>query len=178
MIAIRKAKLKDVLQIQKLFYKTWMNTYPSKEVGITTKDIKEYMKNRFTQKTLLSRRQFMLETRNDNTKFTRVATINHKVVGLAFAEVEKDYIMLRSIYVLPRYQRLGVGKLLMTSVLNAYPDAKEFRLNVATYNSKAIAFYERQGFVGTGKIFTEERHRMPVSKVCIPELEMVYKRST
>lgn len=52
--------------------------------------------------------------------------------------------------------------------------AKNIIVQVATYNTNAIAFYERFGFVDTGKRWSDERFRMKSGAV-IPELEMLRK---
>jgi ribosomal protein S18 acetylase RimI-like enzyme len=177
MIAIRKTKVKDALQIQKVYNKTWLNTYPSKELGITVQDIKMYTKGRRSKKIVSERKKTIASINKNKDKLSIVSTINKKIVGVSYAEIEKDYMNLRSIYVLPKYQRLGVGRLMMNYVFDYFKDQKEFRVNVATYNTKAIKFYESFGFRKSGKEFTEEQFRMPASKVCIPELEMILKKN-
>jgi hypothetical protein len=50
----------------------------------------------------------------------------------------------------------------------------ESTVEVATYNSNAIAFYKKLGFIETGRRFTNEKTRMKSGSI-IPEMEMVIK---
>jgi len=51
-ITISVATLADVEGIQKVFYNTWLNTYPNIEAGVTVDDIKDRFKDRFTEEGL------------------------------------------------------------------------------------------------------------------------------
>jgi hypothetical protein len=48
MITIKEAQPDDAYDIQTVFYKTWLETYPNKEAGITREDIEENFKDGFT----------------------------------------------------------------------------------------------------------------------------------
>jgi ribosomal protein S18 acetylase RimI-like enzyme len=102
-----------------------------------------------------------------------VAKDGARVVGVCLFVERETCNQLQSIYVLPEYQGKGIGALFWKKCLAFLDPAKETIVQVATYNKKAIDFYSRLGFIDTGKRFTEERHRMPISKALIPEMEMV-----
>lgn len=87
----------------------------------------------------------------------------------------KDYNELSAIYVLPKYQRLGLGYALWEEVKKFFSTEKNIIVHVASYNKKAINFYEKLGFIKTGKIFSDEKHKMR-NKAIIPETEMIIKR--
>lgn len=52
---------------------------------------------------------------------------------------------------------------------------KDVIVHLAVYNLKAIEFYKKLGFVDTGKRFSEEAYKMPISGVIVPEMEMILK---
>jgi ribosomal protein S18 acetylase RimI-like enzyme len=165
----------DVYQIQKAFYDTWLDTYPDSQIGITTTDVEEIFKDSFTEQGLLRRNKYLLNL-NSNQKFL-VAKIQDMVVGVLFLNIKDEYNQLQAIYVLPSYQGRGIGKMFWQSALEFFDPNKDIIVHVATYNTKAIHFYKSLGFVDTGKRLTEERHRMPISGIIIPEMELVIKRS-
>lgn len=56
-ILITKPKIpEDIIQIQEVFYRTWLETYPNKEAGITRQDIEEYFKNCLDPETIQDRK--------------------------------------------------------------------------------------------------------------------------
>jgi GNAT superfamily N-acetyltransferase len=61
-------------------------------------------------------------------------------------------VEIRRIYVLHRYQRLGLGRWLMEAVQGWAAAAGHRRLLLGVYsrNEKALAFYERSGFTRAG----------------------------
>lgn len=160
----------DVPQIQEVFYRTWLETYPNDEIGITRVDIEEQFKDRFSQE-YIAKRAENLSKMPENQNFL-VAKYLGNVVGVCRMIIRDEYNQLQSIYVLPEYQRLGIGKMFWNKALDFFEKNKKIIVQVATYNVKTIEFYKKLGFIDTGKRFTEERHRMPISGVLIPEMEM------
>jgi ribosomal protein S18 acetylase RimI-like enzyme len=76
-----------------------------------------------------------------------VATAPDLPISLAPGDLE-----IRRIYVLHRYQRLGLGRWLMEEV-QRWAEAAGYRrllLGVYSRNEKALAFYERSGFTRVG----------------------------
>jgi ribosomal protein S18 acetylase RimI-like enzyme len=173
MITIREASEDDVFDIQTVFYTTWLETYPNKEIGITPEDIEEMFKNSFTHEKLEELKQNLKNIPSNSTLLVAVDSETNKVTALSRIFVREKYNQLQAIYVLPEYQRRGVGKALWFEALQYFDKQKDTIVHVATYNKKAISFYESLGFIDTGKRFSEERHRMPITKIVIPEMEML-----
>jgi ribosomal protein S18 acetylase RimI-like enzyme len=98
-----------------------------------------------------------------------------RIIGLCNAINKEEYNELQVIYILPEYQRLGLGRALWEEAKNIFDSQKDIIVHVASYNNKAINFYEKLGFVSTGKIFFDEKHRMRNGAI-IPELEMIIKK--
>lgn len=167
---IRKQTTEDIVPAQKMLYASWLETYPNKDLGITKEDIHEMFKDSLNEENI-NRRKERLEKMGENQKIIYVAQEEDAIIGVAFLEI-KEKNKLRAIYVLPEETGKGVGSTLWEAVSKHIDPSKEIIVHVATYNERAIAFYKKLGFVDTGKRFTEERHRMPVSGVLIPEMEM------
>lgn len=69
------------------------------------------------------------------------------IVGHAFAEAAAPALLhLRRLYVLPAWQRQGIGARLMAEILARHADTRMLRLSVEADNARAMAFYRRQGF--------------------------------
>jgi ribosomal protein S18 acetylase RimI-like enzyme len=169
-IIIREARPEDVRDIQNVYHETWLDTYPSEEVGVIVEDIEENFKNAYSKETLDNIAN-KIRTLPVTAKFL-IAVVNDKVVGLCRISIKEEFNQLNAIYVLPAYQGMGIGLKFWDESMIFFDKNKRIIVQVATYNSRAIKFYEKLGFRDNGKRFTEERHRMPISKVLIPELEM------
>jgi len=89
---------------------------------------------------------------------------------------KEDFNQLQAIYVLPTYQHKGVGKALWNTASKFINPDKKTIVQVADYNEKAIKFYEKLGFVDTGKRFSDKKFTMK-SGAIIPEMEMVLGNS-
>lgn len=158
----------------KMIRATWVATYPNKSIGITIDDIKS-----FTQ-ILLSKEKIAVLARNldertaDAGTYHRVAMKAGQIVGEIYGKENEDFIQLHSLYVLPEEQGKGIGKILMKEFLAWANHDKRIQLQTAAYNTHAIRFYESQGFVDTGKRFTEERFRFKSGSI-LPLMEMVFK---
>ena len=75
---------------------------------------------------------------------------------------------------LPEYQGKGVGKLLWKEAQRHFNAEKDIIVEVATYNTRAIRFYEHLGFIDTGRRLKNEKLKMK-SGVTVPEREMIIR---
>jgi len=172
MIAIVKPKPEDAEGIQTVFRDSWLETYPNAEVGITEDDMKEVFRHAFKREAIEKRRRDIQEEESPNHLFL-IAKDGERVVGVCRAYVRDVYNQLQAMYILPSYQGQGIGQQLWKACVEFFDAKKDTVVDVATYNTKAIAFYTKCGFVDSGERITEERHQMPISKVIIPEMRMV-----
>jgi ribosomal protein S18 acetylase RimI-like enzyme len=175
-ISIRKAKPEDAEGNQRVFYETWLATYPNGEVGITKEDIEKHFENAFTEKSISDMAERLRTSPKNKLNFVAIDEDTETIVGLCGITLHETYNQLQKIYVLPSYQGKGIGTLLWNAVQEFFDPKKDVIVQVAIYNAQAIAFYANLGFVDTGKRFEEERHRMPISGVMIPEMEMIIKK--
>ncbi|MCK9378872.1 MAG: GNAT family N-acetyltransferase [Candidatus Moranbacteria bacterium] len=171
MIKVQKPTKEDIKGIQQVFYKTWLATYPNEEVGVTREDIKERFKYSLSENALSKRANEILDKSLDQLFI--VAKDEAFVVGVCKVKKNKNYNELEAIYVLPDYQGKGIGKILWNSAKGFFGNKQNIIVSVATYNQQAINFYQKIGFVDTGKRFAKEKYRMPLSKTLVPEMEMM-----
>jgi ribosomal protein S18 acetylase RimI-like enzyme len=172
-ITIMSAKPEDARGIVNVLHKTWLTTYPNKELGITTEDIDESYKESFTEENL-KKLGDKIALANSNEK-RLVAKIGKDIVGVATMVKNEDNNQLRTIYVLPEFQGKGIGKMLWGEARKFCDLAKDIIVQVATYNQNTIEFYKRLGFVDTGKRFGDTSWRAKKMGISIPEMEMIIK---
>ena len=79
-----------------------------------------------------------------------VADNGRELGGMGYAAMAKDRpktAFLHQLYVLPRYQRQGIGRDLFAELETCFPDANAMLLEVDPRNEAAVAFYGAHGFV-------------------------------
>jgi GNAT superfamily N-acetyltransferase len=171
-IQIRKSVPNDAYGIREVQKITWLKTYPNRKEGITIKDIKEKFK---IDKTPEGKRKIEERKKKYKDKNTNiwVAEDEINIIGFCSAIKEKKNNRIGAIYVLPGFQRKGLGKQLVKKAFAWLGDRKDILINVARYNKQAINFYGKLGFVETGKTGTlDSAARLPSGKF-IPEIELV-----
>jgi ribosomal protein S18 acetylase RimI-like enzyme len=171
-IKIQKARPEDAKKITEVFYKTWLTTYPNKKYQITINDIKDRYKNRITKEGILKQKQKIMDNNKNKNSKRFMAKIGNKVVGVCNITLDNNTNELKAIYVLPKYQGRGIGKLFWKKAQKYFNSKNKTIVNVAVYNKNAIGFYTSLGFVKTGKYFKDETTRMKSGSI-IPEMEMI-----
>ena len=171
-IEIREATPEDVLGISTVLYKTWLATYPNEEYGVTIEDIEYRYKDAFTDEKIKARQERMRSEAENLRSF--VVECNGEIVGTIGVIKSPEQNELTRIYVLPEFQGKGIGKKLWEKAGEFLDFSKDTIVKVVTYNTGAIGFYERLGFVDTGKRFADENFKMQ-SGAKLPEMEMILK---
>jgi len=161
----------DMRGVNEVFYKTWLATYPNEELGITKDDIKYRFRDYFTDERLANGWE---KIKSEKDGRLVLAKEGEKVIGLVRATFHPDKNQLQAIYVLPEYQRMGIGKILWDEAQKLFDSTKDTIVQVATYNTQAIEFYKQLGFNDNGKRLDDEKLRMK-SGAIIPQLEMEIK---
>ena len=171
-IEITDASPEDVVGMREVYYKSWLETYPNEEYGITKDDIEDKFKVSSTAESIKKRAE-NIESLPESEKMF-IAKDGNRIVGVCRVLRRPDKNQLQAIYVLPEYQEQGIGKKFWAKAQDFFDNEKDTIVQVATYNTNAIEFYKKLGFEDTGKRFEEERHRMKSGSI-IPEMEMAIK---
>ena len=79
-IEINKAKPEDAEEINNVYYKTWLDTYPNEEIGITVEDIEDSFKDSFSKEYLDQVREKIMETTGKAMRL--VAKKDDLIVGI------------------------------------------------------------------------------------------------
>ena len=167
---IREARPEDVLSMHHIYHTTWLNTYPNEEFDITTEDIDFKYENRLRPEKIEERKNIIRQKKENQIML--IAESAGRIVGLCNAIREDDYNQLQAIYILPEYQNIGIGSALWREAIKKFNLKNKTIVHVASYNQKAINFYQKIGFISTEKIFSDEKYKMRNGAI-IPELEMI-----
>lgn len=139
MIYLRKAKEEDLPIIRALAEQTWPTAYGD---IIAQEQITYMLEKMYSKGELLEQMQqghiFLIASElNDDVGFAGFSVINH----------DTHTFKLHKLYVLPKMQGKGVGKILMNEVVDQIKalGGKFLQLNVNRKN-KAKDFYEKAGF--------------------------------
>jgi ribosomal protein S18 acetylase RimI-like enzyme len=168
-VTIAVATAADALGMADVHYAAWLATYPNAEHGITVEDVQHRLRN-YKAPERMADRQSRLENPPDGHT-TLVAKIAGAVVGFCHVIKHADANQLAAIYIHPDQHGKGIGTALWRASHPYLWVDKPTYVMVATYNRKAIAFYEGLGFTDTGERLQEERFRLKSGSI-IPELKM------
>jgi ribosomal protein S18 acetylase RimI-like enzyme len=136
---VRLAVAQDAVGIGNVARRTWADTY----TRIISSETQERLLGRWYAAAALE------EAIGQGRSWFYVAVVQGKVIG--FAQVlmrERRRGELTRIYVLPEWQRQGIGSGLLREGLAALSThgAEEVFAHVEQDNAKGIAFYQRSGF--------------------------------
>lgn len=175
-IKIVDATPQDVFGIRDVQRITWIDTYPNPELGITKEDVESEFSKDDTEE---GKRK--IESWNkrysDPNQHRWIAKNGEKIVGFCVAYKEESNNRIWAIYVIPSLQGKGLGRKLMEKALAWLGNDRDIYINLASYNTKALKFYEKFGFIKTGKsAHSRYVEPLPSGKI-IPEIETVKKTS-
>lgn len=145
-ITLKKITPFDIVELQVIAKKTFRETFTESN---TEEDMQHYLTNKLSIETLLK------ELNNQNSE-TYFANLNNQVVGylkLNFADAQTEIqdpfaLEVERIYVLKSFQNKKIGQLLLESAISKARSKrlKYIWLGVWEHNTKAIQFYEKNGF--------------------------------
>ena len=174
-VVIEPAAPDDAEAITELLRVTWLATYPNAAAGLTCENIRQRVEGdhgeRLAEKTAKWRQRIAAQAGKPSAF---VARSNGDVVGFVFPSVIDGQSRVGVLYVLPQMQGQGIGGRLLKKVLDWYGDGTDIYLRVATYNRRAIEFYQKYGFVLTDAKVKDEGSVVDGKQ--IPEREMVRPR--
>jgi ribosomal protein S18 acetylase RimI-like enzyme len=158
----------DLPSILNVIRISWIGAHQNVELGITENDLVREHCHRF-EGNAEGRWGEQITDPQAGIISMLARNSNGEVVGFCRAKEQDESNVITGVYVLPEVQGTGVGTLLLNNVIDKLNPLKPTILRVATYNSKAIAFYRKHGFKPTE---LRENFRMKYSDKRIPIMEM------
>lgn len=139
---VRTASSRDLPAVRALLVETWHATYDSIYGAERVTEITDDWHSIASLKARLGK---------PNGEFL-VADDGRRLGAMAFAAATTDpkIVVLYQLYVLPAFQRKGLGTRLLHEIEDSFPDARTIRLEVEAANTPAVAFYVDNGFAPTG----------------------------
>lgn len=145
MFSISKAKEKDVKEIQQVLKTTWIATYGK---VFSSEAIDKITSVWHSEENILS------TINNPNAYIAVTKTAEGKIVGMITAIKEDHILHLYRLYILPEFQKKGLGQELFSYALASFNEVTSVVLEVEEMNQNAIGFYKKLGFEQQGE--TEE----------------------
>lgn len=137
---IRPWMLEDLLSIQNVLWKTWVDSYSS---FIPEEDLKAYFKEHYDIEALT-------ELFHSPPVVGFVAEVDEQLAGFMRTthEWEENRFYVSSLYVLPQFQGLGLGHTLMKRAAEeaAKHQLDKIWLGVMTQNESAFQWYQKMGY--------------------------------
>jgi ribosomal protein S18 acetylase RimI-like enzyme len=154
-ISIRQISPEDLPQLKTITSKTFMETYAA---GNTEEDMQQYLRTNFSAEILEA------EVKNKNSRWffaeEEGRVIGYLKVNFSAAQTEihdAASLEIERIYVYQEYQGKKIGQLLYQTALTLAQEKKldYLWLGVWDQNTKALEFYQKNGFVPFGNhVFT------------------------
>jgi ribosomal protein S18 acetylase RimI-like enzyme len=136
-VLIRNAVADDIPAVSALLVDTWHDTYDALLGADKVDDI-----TRLWHAPAVLRQQLTQR----GTCFL-VAEADGAIVGHAFATGwNLPVLHVARLYVLPGWQRQGIGNRFLDRLISLYPAADRLTLTVEKHNRKGVSFYLRHGF--------------------------------
>lgn len=156
MFFVRTASERDLEKVRALLAETWHATY---DTYYGAEKVKELTAKWHSIDALRERLQ------RKNAEFV-VADNGTELAGMGYAAMSDTLaktVVLHQLYVLPKYQRQGIGREMFAELETCFPDAERMRLEVEPQNLHALAFYRAHGFaeVGTTANCGDEQSGVP-----------------
>jgi|SRR5579884_2282855 len=175
-VSIDRATVDDAMGIVEIRRQCWLETYPNEAEGFTYEDVRRRVEGEHGEgiDQTIQRWRYGISSEDGINRQTLVARANGKIIGFASPLKERGKYHLGALYVLPEAQHKGVGRNLLRAAIDWYGRDKDIYLQVVSYNTNAIAFYEKHGFRKSGKPVNSSVRPFPNGK-SFPEIEMVLK---
>ena len=138
MVSIERANVEDAPEIKQVLGETWRATYSSFLSQATINTVTSVWH---------SQDRLEAEIQNPRIFFGVARTDDGAIIGLTtVGQITDDTVVLARLYVLPQYQRQGIGSQLLQAGITAFPTARTIRLEVEENNQSAYTFYHNHGY--------------------------------
>ncbi|HKV51247.1 MAG TPA: GNAT family N-acetyltransferase [Gemmatimonadaceae bacterium] len=141
MIDIRRAEKDDIPGIKTVMAVTWRDTYSTflSEEAIAKVTAEWH-----------SPRVLEAEIARPSTFIAVATSAPSGIVAIISAHSQGEVLVVARMYVLPEFQRQGIGERMMNEACRAFPQTQRLRLDVEKQNPKGRAFYRKLGFREAG----------------------------
>lgn len=157
-ITIRNTTLDDIVPLRTMHGKSWRDTYPNKEHGVSKEWVEQRTAAWLTPEGIAGSIEHSQAIYGKPEHFHQIALDGDTVVGIVHASKLNGKQHLAALYVDSAYKGTGLAHQLMQRAFDWFDLTKPVDLEVAIYNDRAKAFYKKYGFEevpGTEELFAE-----------------------
>lgn len=113
---------------------------------VTEASMREYVEHTFGPWVTEEQRNIIGKSFDPSTH--QVISVAGKTAGILAIRSHENYVQLEKLYLLPEFQRLGIGSDILEKLTNSARRARTpIHLRVLSSNTGALKLYERLGFV-------------------------------
>lgn len=149
---MRVATTEDAGDIARIQHDSWLTTYSNEEAGITRVDLEDHLGDVEGRARRWKNRLGLEAKEIDFIGVTLVLQVDGRTVGFCKVARGNHAGHVDALYLSPEYAKRGLGNELFQKGLQWLGNEEPIDLEVATYNSSAIRFYERYGFRKQGGV--------------------------
>lgn len=143
---IRETTFDDIPALRIMHAASWLATYPNEEAGVPEEWIYEKVSKWTTEEGLKKSREHFKGILGNPEHLHQVAVVEDRVVGLLHIFKKEHMYHLAALYIDKAYYGTGLAQRFMESAMQWAAPTTPIDLEVATYNDRAIRFYEKYGF--------------------------------
>lgn len=142
---IREATSSDVEAIRRMHAQSWLDTYSNDEAGISYDWVKQKTDSWLTPEGLEKSQEYLGDIFNDPEHFYRIALDGERVIGFIHVDSKDGHKHLGALYIDKDYHGTGLAQTMM-KLADDWIGNEKVSLEVVTYNTRAIRFYEKHGY--------------------------------
>jgi ribosomal protein S18 acetylase RimI-like enzyme len=136
----------DLVAMIKLYQKSWLDIYASKENGVSKDWVKERTDAWFMPEKQIKRKKALQDQiTHPDTQYIRIVRETDKIIAIIHCSKKEEQHM-DALYVDTKFHGTGLAYQLMDEAMKWLDLMKSVSLEVASYNQRAINFYRKYGF--------------------------------